>query len=85
MEFDELEHVRRRSKHRPACGRAPATPPGTPALRAGVPGDVCTGDLPASAREGETCHWWRRPTVTAAGVVTFYDDTGARWLAENGL
>jgi hypothetical protein len=46
---------------------------------------VTAGELPAWARVGEVCHWWRRTTVTAFGVVTFYDDDGSAWLAENGL
>jgi hypothetical protein len=30
-------------------------------------------------------HWWNRATVSADGGVTFYDDSGSRWLTENGL
>jgi hypothetical protein len=56
------------------------------AFGAGEPVDVCAGDLPAWARPaGERMHWWRRATVTAFGAVTFYDDDGSAWLAENGL
>ena len=28
---------------------------------------------------------WNRGMLTAAGSVEFYEDTGRRWLAENGL
>jgi hypothetical protein len=58
---------------------------GFDAMRAGEPLDVSAGDLPAWARVGEACHWWRRATVTASGEVSFYDDDGSIWLAENGL
>jgi hypothetical protein len=30
-------------------------------------------------------YWWRRATVSADGAVTFYDDDGSAWLAENRL
>jgi hypothetical protein len=28
---------------------------------------------------------WNRGMLTVAGSVEFYEDTGRRWLAENGL
>jgi hypothetical protein len=55
------------------------------AFRAGAPVELWAGDLPPSVREGDTTHWWRRATVTAAGVVSFHDDDGSAWLAESGL
>ena len=55
------------------------------ALRAGAPVDVPLSALPRWARAGEELRWWRRATVAADGAVTFYDDDGSAWLAENGL
>lgn len=55
------------------------------ALRAGRPVDVSAGDLPEWARVGEPTDWWRRAIVTVTGTVEFYDDTGRRWLEEEGL
>ncbi|MDT5101291.1 MAG: hypothetical protein QOC76_5028 [Mycobacterium sp.] len=57
------------------------------ALRTGQPVDVCAGDLPAGVRPAGKAysHWWLRATVTADGAVSFYDDDGSIWLAENGI
>ena len=41
--------------------------------------------LPPWARAGEPVHWWCRATVSADGAVSFWDDDGSPWLAENGL
>ncbi|MFG1931318.1 hypothetical protein ACGFK1_11755 [Mycobacterium sp. NPDC048908] len=55
------------------------------AFRTGAPAEMRAGDLPPSVREGDPTHWWRRAIVTAAVAVSFHDDDGSAWLAENGL
>jgi hypothetical protein len=55
------------------------------ALRAGAPVSGATEKLPEWARVGETTHWWRLATVRPDETVTFRDDNGLNWLAENGL
>ena len=74
----QAEHEARQSMPRPGNAVRLA------AVHAGAPVDVCAGDLPPWAREGEAAHWWRRAIVTADGAVSFYD-SGAAWLTENGL
>jgi hypothetical protein len=62
-----------------------ANPQRLAALRAGEPVDIAASDLPLYARAGMVCHWWTRAVVSADGAVTFRDDDGAAWLAENDL
>jgi hypothetical protein len=52
---------------------------------AGIRIELDTGAIVVHPKLEEVyVHWWRRATVTAAGAVTFYDDTGAMFLVENG-
>jgi hypothetical protein len=55
------------------------------ALRAGEPVEVHASALPPWARVGVTVRWWTRAVVRPDGTVTFRDDDGSLWLAENGL
>jgi hypothetical protein len=55
------------------------------ALQRGEPVDIAASDLPPYARAGVECHWWTRAGMNPDGGVTFWDDDGAAWLAENGL
>lgn len=77
-----LEREEAEARH---CTPHPGSRRRLAALSAGGPVDVCAADLPAWARVGEVGHWWRRAIVTPAGAVTFWEDDGSMWLAENGL
>jgi hypothetical protein len=61
------------------------TPDRLAALGCGEPVDIRAADLPAWARVGVVCRWWTRAVVGPDNTVTFRDDDGSRWLAENGL
>ncbi|MGV0781464.1 hypothetical protein [Mycolicibacterium sp. XJ775] len=55
------------------------------ALRAGEPVNIRGCDLPPWARVGVVMRWWIRAVVAPDGTVTYGDDDGSRWLAEDGL
>lgn len=55
------------------------------ALERGEAVDIRAADLPAWARVSVVCRWWTRAVVRPDNTVTFRDDDGAAWLAENGL
>ena len=59
-------------------------PDGSPAVSAEPP-QLPLRVAPPWARAGEPVHWWCRATVSADGAVSFWDDDGSAWLAENGL
>ncbi|OCB14147.1 hypothetical protein A5717_11595 [Mycolicibacterium porcinum] len=55
------------------------------ALRAGEPVNIRAADLPPWARVGVVVRWWTRVVVAPDGTVTYEDDDGSRWMAENEL
>ena len=61
------------------------TPERLAALARGEVVEIRAVDLPAWARVGAVCRWWTRAVVRPDNTVTFRDDDGSAWLAENGL
>lgn len=55
------------------------------AFRAGEPVNIRAADLPPWARVGVAVRWWTRAVVQPDGTVTYHDDDGSRWMAENEL